>query len=98
MFVEVEYGNATLLGLDGHVVLPMKDRSGGHVFAKNGGNTRELANVEKVSPPVHYHALLGETGPGHVRHREVVIFHGEYVYPEYLLGVQRIDAKGSVVS
>jgi len=73
------------------------DGGGGYVFAKGGENTRELANVEKVSPPVHYHALLGEKGPGHVRHREIVLFHGEYVYPEYLLGVQRINEKGKTV-
>ena len=32
-------------------------------------------------PPVHYHALIGEKGPGHARHREFVIFHGEFFYP-----------------
>ena len=71
------------------------DGSGGPVFAKE--NPRELSNVAGVSPPVHYHALLGEKGPGHMRHREVVVFHGEYLYPEYLLGVQRMSAKGEAL-
>ena len=61
-------------------------------FARD--NPRELAAVPSVNPPTHYHALLGEKGPGHLRHREVVLFHGEYLYPEYLLGVQRLSPKG----
>lgn len=65
---------------------------GGPVFARE--NPRELSNVPNVNPPIHYHALIGEKGPGHLRHREVVCFHGEYLYPEYLLGVQRLSAKG----
>ena len=36
----------------------------------------------------------GSREPGHLRHREVVLFHGEYLYPEYLLGVQRLSPKG----
>ncbi len=62
------------------------------VFARE--NPRELGSVPNVNPPIHFHALIGETGPGHLRHREVVVFHGEYLYPEYLLGVQRLSAKG----
>ena len=60
-------------------------------------NTRELARVPNVNPPIHYHALLGEKGPGHLRHREVVLFHGEYLYPEYLLGVHRVSQKGKTL-
>ena len=60
-------------------------------------NPRELACVPKVNPPIHYHALIGEKGPGHLRHREVVLFHGEYLYPEYLLGVQRVSPKGKAL-
>ena len=66
---------------------------GGPVYAA-GDNTRELADVPGVKPPVHYHALIGEKGPGHARHREVILFHGEFFYPEYLLAVQRISPKG----
>lgn len=65
---------------------------GAPCFARD--NPRELAAVPSVNPPIHYHALLGEKGPGHLRHREVVLFHGEYLYPEYLLGVQRLSPKG----
>jgi len=72
------------------------DGGGGEpVFARE--NPRELATVPQVTPPIHYHALLGETGPGHLRHREVVCFHGEYLYPEYLLGVQRLSASGAAL-
>ena len=69
---------------------------GGPVFAASN-NARELADVPGVKPPVHYHALIGEKGAGHARHREVVIFHGEFFYPEYLLAVQRISPKGEAL-
>ena len=66
---------------------------GNPVFAR-GDNPRELSEVPGVRPPVHYHALIGEKGPGHARHREVIIFHGEFFYPEYLLAIQRMSPKG----
>ena len=65
-------------------------------FAR-GDNPRELATVPGVNPPVHFHSLLGEKGPGHLRHREIVLFHGEYLYPEYLLAVHRVGSKGQPV-
>ena len=50
---------------------------------------RELANIPNVSPPKSYHSLIVERGAGHVRYREFILFHGEYVYPEYLLAYHR---------
>lgn len=47
---------------------------------------RELASVPGVSPPVNFHSLLGL---GYPRFREFIAFHGEYVYPEYILAYQR---------
>ena len=47
---------------------------------------RELASVPGVSPPVNFHSLLGLYFP---RFREFIAFHGEYVYPEYILAYQR---------
>ena len=49
---------------------------------------RELATVPGVSPPVSFHSLLGLAFP---RFREFIVFHGEYVYPEYILAYQRFN-------
>jgi hypothetical protein len=51
---------------------------------------RELDTVDGVSPPVHHHSLIApDPIPAHTRHREFVVFHSEYIYPEYLLAYQR---------
>ena len=56
-------------------------------------NERELAGVPGVQPPVHYHSLIAEKGPGHDRHREFVVFHAsENVCPEYLIAYQRVSS------
>ena len=50
---------------------------------------RELDTVAGVSPPVHHHSLLADViGIGR-RYREYIVFHSEYIYPEYLLAYQR---------
>ena len=54
---------------------------------------RELASVPDVSPPVHHHSLLVELGGRVHRYREFVVFHGEYIYPEYLLAIQRFGGQ-----
>jgi hypothetical protein len=54
---------------------------------------RELAPVPGVSPPVHHHSLVAEVGGALGRYREFIVFHSEYVYPEYLLAYQRCDTK-----
>jgi hypothetical protein len=61
---------------------------GGQVFATP--EKRELATVPGVSPPVHYHALVVETGGRIARFREFISFRSEYTYPEYLIAYQRI--------
>jgi hypothetical protein len=54
-------------------------------------NERELATVANVQPPVHYHSLIAEKGPGHDRYREFVIFlASDYVCPEYLIAYHRV--------
>lgn len=68
----------------------------GSVFASST-NTRELATVGGVTPPIHYHALLAETGQRIARFREFILFHGEFVYPEYLLAYQRAGEGGEAV-
>ena len=47
---------------------------------------RELATVPGVTPPIHFHSLLGTAYP---RYREWITFHCERVYPEYLIAYQR---------
>ena len=59
---------------------------GGSVFTP--GN-RELVAVPRVFPSVHYHSLLAETGVRIDRYREFIVFHGEYLYPEYVIAYQR---------
>ena len=54
---------------------------------------RELATVPNVSPPVHHHSLLVERGGRVHRYREFVVFHSEYIYPEYLLAIQRFGGR-----
>ena len=53
---------------------------------------RELSPIPDVAPPVAYHSLIvGNKGPGAYlsRYREFVLFHGEYVCPQYLIAYQR---------
>jgi serine/threonine protein kinase len=53
---------------------------------------RELDTVAGVSPPVLHHSLLApDPTPSHVRYREFIVFHSEYIYPEYLLAYQRYE-------
>ena len=59
---------------------------GGSVFTS--GN-RELVAVPRVTPAVHFHSLLAELGGKIHRYREFIVFHGEYLYPEYVIAYQR---------
>ena len=74
--------------------------SGQKVFAEGGKrgatNTRELAAVPGVTPPVNYHSLLADVLDVGYRYREVVVFHSEYVYPEYLIAYQRVEESRSL--
>ena len=56
---------------------------------------RELDTVAGVSPPVHHHSLLADNLDGGARYREFIVFHSEYIYPEYLLAYQRFKSVGS---
>ena len=51
---------------------------------------RELDTVAGVSPPVLHHSLLADVSPPY-RYREFIVFHSEYIYPEYLLAYQRYE-------
>mmetsp|Transcript_41841 Transcript_41841/g.110297 ORF Transcript_41841/g.110297 Transcript_41841/m.110297 type:complete len:504 (-) Transcript_41841:291-1802(-) len=68
----------------------------GPVFA-SATNTRELAAVGGVTPPIHFHSLVAETGQKISRFREFIVFHSEYVYPEFLLSFHRVDDSGQIV-
>ena len=67
--------------------------AGAGIFA--GGNTRELSTVigaaGPVTPPVHHHSLIAELGGRIDRYREFIVFHSEYIYPEYVLAYQRFN-------
>ena len=51
--------------------------------------SRELAVIEGSNPPVIHHSLLAELGQKIVRFREFVVFHGDRIYPEYLIAYTR---------
>ena len=61
-------------------------------------NTRELVAVPSTQPPVHYHALVAECGKAIARFREFVVFHSEYVYPEYVVAYQRFMGRSGPVA
>jgi hypothetical protein len=50
---------------------------------------RELAPIPGVTPSISYHSLIAELGINLKRYREFVLFHGDYVLPEYLLAYHR---------
>lgn len=54
-------------------------------------SARELAAVPNITPPVHYHSLLADVIASGKRYREVIVFHSEQIYPEYLVAYQRFD-------
>merc|ERR1712012_333045 len=62
------------------------DNPGKAVWASSN---RELAIVEGSSPPVHHHALLAEVGQRISTYREFIVFHGDRIYPEYLVAYKR---------
>lgn len=62
------------------------DSPSSSIWAKS---ERELAVVEGSSPPVHHHAMLVEVGGKVARFREFIVFHGDRIYPEYLVAYKR---------
>lgn len=60
---------------------------GERVFA--GSGKRELSTIPGLSPPVHYHALVVETGGKITRYREFIQYHDARIYPEYLIAYKR---------
>jgi hypothetical protein len=56
------------------------------VFANDAA--RELVPIPGF-PRLRYHSLLAETGESIKRFREFVVFHGNYVYPEYVVAYKR---------
>lgn len=79
-----------VLGAAVHTIDGTTDASSGApVWAKNAPVGSELAAVPGSSPPMPYHSLIVETGGRVARYREVVLTHGERVYPEYLVAYQR---------
>jgi hypothetical protein len=67
----------------------------GFVFdSATSDSSRELVNVPATKEQkdkgvnttnINYHSLVVETGGNVMRHREFVIFHREYVYPEFVV-------------
>jgi hypothetical protein len=57
-------------------------------------NERELGPVPGISAPaILHHSLLADVL--HImRYRELLVFHSDYIYPEYLLAYQRFQSVG----
>ena len=57
-------------------------------------NERELSPVKGISAPnILHHSLLADVI--HImRYREFLVFHSDYIYPEYLLAYQRFQSVG----
>jgi len=62
------------------------DRSGASIWSSS---SRELAVIDGSNPPVHHHAMLAEVGGKIARFREFIVFHGDRIYPEYLVAYKR---------
>lgn len=50
---------------------------------------RELTTIPNTSTPLLHHSLVVEIGGKIARYREFVLFHGDRIYPEYLVAYQR---------
>lgn len=74
----------------------------GHFCSTQDGNTiigsganiwssaqRELSYIPGTSPPEPFHGLVAEVGGRIQRYREFITFHGDRIYPEYLIAYQR---------
>jgi hypothetical protein len=59
----------------------------GTIFATR--RHKELKPVMGTEPPLPHHSLLVELGGRIHRYREFVIFHGDQIYPEYLVAYKR---------
>jgi hypothetical protein len=62
------------------------DDTGASIWSSN---QRELAYIPGVAPKEPFHGLLGEVGGAIQRYREFITFHGDRIYPEYLLAYHR---------
>lgn len=80
--VRTQRGAANAVPMDGAQVT----ESGG-LWATN--LRRDLAEVKGATTPTNYHSLLAELGVSIARFREIVVFHGTRIYPEYLIAYSR---------
>lgn len=63
---------------------------------RKGGGRRQLGEIAGCrEPKVPYHSLLAELGGKIARFREMVVFDGARIYPEYLLAYSRVLDSGS---
>jgi len=74
---------------DGSTVLD-EAAAGGRAKSIWSSQSRELACVEGSNPPVLHHSLVVELGAKLLRFREFIVYHGDRIYPEYLVAYQRV--------
>ena len=78
---------------DGKTCLDAGAATNGELFAtKRRKQLGEIAS--STEPKVPFHSLLVELGVNVARFREIVVFDGARVYPEYLLAYSRLRNSG----
>ena len=83
----------TIRTKDGHTCMDPGVATGNRLFATN--KRRQLGEIVNCTEPkVPYHSLLVELGGKIARFREVVVFDGARIYPEYLLAYSRVRDSG----
>ena len=50
---------------------------------------RELAPVPDITPTFFHHSLLADVFKVGARFREIIVFHSNYIYPEYVIAYKR---------
>jgi len=74
----------------GHFVKTQDGKSrldgGGSIWSSE---KRELCAIPGSKPPLLHHSLIAETGKMLMRFREFIVYHGDRIYPEYLVAYER---------
>ena len=84
----------TIRTRDGRTCLDAGVATGDQLFATQ--RRRQLGEIAGCrEPKVPYHSLLAELGGKIARFREMVVFDGARIYPEYLLAYSRVLDSGS---
>mmetsp|Transcript_18741 Transcript_18741/g.34725 ORF Transcript_18741/g.34725 Transcript_18741/m.34725 type:complete len:1228 (+) Transcript_18741:202-3885(+) len=68
------------------------------LYHKYARPREELNTISGVKPELHYHSLMAQKPPGTMginAQNEIIMFHDEYVYPEYVIAYHRSSKKSN---